>query len=413
MKNGLLQLAACALAVASMSMFAGCKDDAAGGNTTGTSTGTAGSGSEQSGDTIKIGLVVSQNGELRPWGVDCEAGAKLAEKQINDAGGIGGKKVELLIGDSNSKPEEGKSAAAKLASENVIGMIGEVSSGITKQIKTVALEKGIPLVAVGATNPEITQEGQGLISRVCYTDDLQGPVMAVFAYDKGLRKVAIMTDQKQPYSTGLSKTFAEKFKALGGQIVAEEFYQSGENQFSGQLTRVKSKNPDGIFMSGYFTEVGPMARQIRQLGMDKAVLMGGDGWDSSDLVSSGGDAIVGGYFCNHYNDAEDRKEVKDFLEAFKANNNGNLPGTTMGALGYDAAMVVFDSLKRLAAASKEINSKNLAEEIMATENYPGVSGSITLKGTHGDPAKRALVVEVQKTAFVFNKAYEASEVMAR
>lgn len=412
MKNGLLQIAACALAVASMSLFAGCKENTGGDTGTGTST-SSGSGSTASGDTIKIGLVVSQNGELRPWGVDCEAGAKLAEKQINDAGGIGGKKVELIIGDSNSKPEEGKSAAAKLASENVIALIGEVASGITKQMKTVALEKGIPLVAVGATNPEITQEGNGLISRVCYTDDLQGPVMAKFAYDKGLRKIAVMTDQKQPYSTGLSKTFSAKFKELGGQIVAEEFYQSGENQFSGQLTRVKSKTPDGIFMSGYFNEVGPMARQIRQLGMKDAVLLGGDGWDSADLVSSGGDAIVGGFFCNHYSDSEDRKEVKDFLDAFKANNNGNPPGTTMGALGYDAAMVVFDSLKRLDAAKKEINSKNLAEEIMATENFPGVSGGITLKGTTGDPAKRALVVEVQKTAFVFSKAYEPSEVLAK
>jgi len=412
MKNGLLQIAACALAVASMSLFAGCKDDTAGG-TTGTSTSGGGNTNAQSGETLNIGLVASENGEQRPWGVDCIAGAKLAEKEINDAGGIGGKMVKLMIEDSNSKPEEGKSAAAKLASQNVLALVGEVASGITIQMKAIALEKGIPLVAVGATRADITADGQGLISRVCYTDDMQGKVMAVFAYDQGLRKVAVMTDQKLPYSTGLSETFIAQFKKLGGEIVSEQKYQSGESQFNGQLTQIKSKNPDGIFMSGYFNEVGPMARQIRQLGMKDAVLMGGDGWDSAELVSAGGDAIVGGYFCNHYNDAEDRPEVKSFLEAFKANNNGELPGTTMGALGYDATKLVIDALKRLDAAKKEINSKNLAEEIMATEGFAGVSGSITLKGTTGDPEKRALIVKVQKDGFVFEKAYDTKEVNAR
>lgn len=410
MKNGLLQLAACALAVASMGFLTGCKDP---GSTGGSSTNNSGSsgGSTASGDVLLIGMVASENGELRPWGVDCVAGGRLAEKEINDAGGIGGKMVKLVVEDSNSRPEEGKSAAAKLASQHVLALIGEVSSGITKQIKTVALEQNIPLVAVGATNPEITQDSKGLVSRVCYTDDLQGPVMAQFAWDKGLRRVAVMTDQKQPYSVGLSETFKAKFKQLGGEIVAEEFYQSGENQFSGQLTRVKSKKPDGIFMSGYFPEVGPMARQIRNLGMSDVVLLGGDGWDSSELISNGGDAIVGGYFCNHYNEKDDRPEVKSFLDAFKAANNGNLPGTTMGALGYDATKLVIDAMQRLDAAGKEINSKNLAEEIYNTENFRGVSGDITLKGMNGDPPKRALVVEVQKGGFVFEKAYEASEIL--
>ncbi len=392
-----------------MGFLAGCKDPGSSGS--GTSTSGSGGGSTASGDVLLIGMVASENGELRPWGVDCVAGGRLAEKEINDAGGIGGKMVRLIVEDSNSKPEEGKSAAAKLAGQNVLALIGEVSSGITKQIRTVAIEQGIPLVAVGATHPEITQDSNGLVSRVCYTDDLQGPVMAQFAWDQGLRRVAVMTDQKQPYSIGLSKTFSDKFKALGGEIVVEQFYQSGENQFSGQLTLVKSRNPDGIFMSGYFPEVGPMARQIRSLGMRDVVLLGGDGWDSAELVSNGGDAIVGGFFCNHYNEKDDRPEVAAFLDSFKAANNGNLPGTTMGALGYDATKLVIDAMKRLHDAGKEINSKTLAEEIANTEGFRGVSGDITLKGKNGDPPKRALVVKVQKDGFVFEKAYEASDIL--
>jgi branched-chain amino acid transport system substrate-binding protein len=412
MKNGLLQIAALSLALVSMSFIGGCKDpNAAGTDKPGTTTG-SGSGTASTGDEIKIGLVASQNGELRPWGVDCIAGAQMAVDQINASGGIGGKKIDLMIQDSNSKPEEGKSAAAKLASDGVVALVGEVSSGITKQIKTIALEKGSPLVAVGATKPDITADGQGLISRVCYTDDMQGPVMAVFAYkDKGLRRVAVMTDNKQPYSQGLSETFKKKFTELGGEIVAEEFYQSGENQFGGQITRLKGAKPDGIFMSGYFPEVGPMARQIRDNGIKDAILMGGDGWDSKEIVQSGGDAIVGGFFCNHYSNEDNRPEVAKFLTDFKAANGGNLPGTTMGALGYDAVNLVIDALKRLDSAKKEINSKNLAEEIMKTEGFRAVSGDITLKDTNGDPAKRALVVEVTKTDQKFVKGYEPADVL--
>ncbi|MCA0360567.1 MAG: ABC transporter substrate-binding protein [Armatimonadetes bacterium] len=412
-RNSLLQIGACAMALASLAWLGGCKDTAASGGDT-KEPAASGGGATATGDVIKIGLVASQGGDLRPWGQDCIAGARLAEAEINAAGGIGGKKIQLIVEDSNSKPEEGKSAAEKLASEGVIGLVGEVASGITLQMKTVAMDRGLPLIAVGATNPDVTKDSNGLVSRVCYTDDVQGPVMAFFAYnDLKLRKVAIMTDNKQPYSQGLSASFAKRFKELGGEIVGEEFYQSGENQFGGQLTSIKSKNPDGIFMSGYFTEVGPMARQIRQQGMTNVKLMGGDGWDSTELTSSGGDAIVGGYFCNHYNNAEDRPEVQDFLKKFREANNGNDPGTTMAALGYDATMLMIDALKRMDAAKATMDSATLAKTISETVDFPGVSGKITLQGMNGDPEKRALVVQVTKTGQEFVKAYEPSEVVAK
>ncbi len=399
-----------ALAAISLALFAGCKPTDKGGD--GTSGGSSGNNQAATGDTINIGLVCSQNGDLRPWGQDSLNGATLAIEEFNAKNLLGGKKVVLSVEDSNSKPEEGKSAAEKLASNGVLCLIGEVASGITIQMKDVALENGIPLVAVGATKPEITKDGKGLISRVCYNDDLQGPVMAVFAWDKGLRRIAVMTDNKQPYSQGLSKTFKDKFIALGGQIVAEEFYQSGENQFGSQITNIKSKNPDGIFMSGYFNEVGPMARQIRDSGMKTQVLLGGDGWDSKDIMISGGNAIIGGFYCNHYHNDEDRPVVKEFLSKFKAKYN-DIPGTTMGALGYDATMLVCDALARMTKDGKPYDSKTLAEYIDNTEGFPGVSGDITLKGMNGDPLKRALVVSVQKDGFKFEKAYEASEVTSR
>lgn len=420
MKNGIVQIGLMALAAMAIGLT-GCNngESAGGGGTEGGGDGgtvvQSGSGNEQEGDTIKIGIIASLNGELRPWGIDCYEGAKLAVDEINSAGGIDGKQIELIRQDSNSKAEEGKTAAEKLASEGVLGIIGEVSSSITLQIKEVAVAKGIPQVAVGATNPKVTQNSNGLVYRVCYTDDLQGPVMAKFAYDYlGIRNVAVMTDQAQAYSQGLSEAFINAFEEMGGTIVDEQSYETKQNQFGPQITAIKSKNPQGIFISGYFNEAGPMARQIRQQGLSKedVVLFGGDGWDSSEIVASGGEAIVGGYLCNHYNDEDTRPQVAEFLAKWKAANlETEKPGTTMAALGYDATALMIDALKRCAAAGDALNSTNLAKHLGETEGFEAVSGTITLKGTDGDPPKRALVVQLEQDGSQsFVEDYEASEV---
>lgn len=414
-----------AAGIFSLGIAAGCKTEANNGGTTGEATtggsasGTTGDsgmasnrpepkgdGNAVDGDTIKIGLVASRTGPLQPWGQDCINGAELAVEQANEAGGIDGKMIELIIQDSESLPEKGKNAAENLAAQGVVGLLGEVSSGITGQIADVAYETGVPNVAVGATKPSITEQSNNVF-RVCYTDDFQGPVMAKFAYDDlGLRKVAVMTDIKQPYSQGLSESFKKNFVDMGGEIIIEENYESGATQFSGQLSNIKESSPDGIFLSGYFNEVGPIAKQARDLGIDKSVkLMGGDGWDSAEILSSGGDAIVGGYFCNHYNEREDRAQVTDFLSAFQA-KFGTKPGTTMGALGYDATALMIDALKR----ADSLDSKALTAAIEDTEGFEGVSGTITLKGQSGDPLKRALVVELQPEGQVFAKDFSPEEV---
>lgn len=357
------------------------------------------------GDTIKIGLVASQNGDLRPWGADSVYGARLAISEINDAGGVNGKKVELLVEDSNSSPEQGKTAAEKLGGSGIQVMVGEVASGITRQMADVAFSKGIPLIAVGATNPDITK-GKANIFRVCYTDDLQGPVMAKFAFEElGLKKIAVLTDQAQPYSVGLSASFVEKFKALGGEIVSQQDYKSKDTQFGAQLTNLRQFSPDGMFLSGYFNEVGPIVKQAVQAGLKNVKFLGGDGWDSKEILTNGGEAIVGSYFCNHYNNEDEREEVQNFLTKWKA-KYAVAPGTTMGALAYDSVMLAADAMKR----AKTLDGKGIIEALEATEGFRGVSGDITLKGNKGNPPKRAIVVELTPDGQKFAKAYEASEV---
>lgn len=348
-------------------------------------------------DAIKIGLVASVSGDQKPWGDDQKEGAELAVKEFNDAGGVDGKKVALVLGDSGSKADQAKTAAEKVLSDKVIGIVGEVSSGNTIQIAKSAKDKNVPVVAVGATRTDLTEVGN--VWRVCYTDDFQGPVMAAFAYEKlKLRKIAVMTDMNLPYSQGLSKSFVEKFKALGGAIVKEASYESGGKQtpdYASLLTEIKAAAPDGMFLSGYFPEVGPIAKQAKSAGLDNVKFLGGDGWDSDQLLVSGGDAIVGGFFCNHYNSFDTRPQVKTFLDKWKKAHDGKDPSTTMAALGYDATALILDALKR----AKTKDAAGLSAALEETENFAGVSGDIKLKGMKGNPPKRAIVVEVtQKDA---------------
>jgi branched-chain amino acid transport system substrate-binding protein len=389
---------------------AGGGGGAAGGGAGGAGTFTLDSGDPTNVDKerIQIGLVASLNGELRPWGKDSENGARLAVTEFNQAGGLDGRMVQLLIEDSGSKPEQGRTAAERLISKGAIAVIGEVASGITAQVALAATARNVPVVAVGATRDDITELGDNIF-RVCYTDSLQGPVMAQFAYDDlGLRRIAIVTDRKQPYSTGLSNSFRQHFQKLGGQVVTEEFYESGQTQFGGQLTNLRARNPDGLFLSGYFNEVGPLVRQARDAGIQAKVL-GGDGWDSSEILVSGGEAILGGYFCNHYNNQEDRAEVKTFLDLWgQAPFEQKVPGTTMGALGYDATALVLDALKR----ASDTTPAAIAEAIANTEGFQGVSGEITLRGMNGNPPKRALVVQLTEEGQVPVRSFAPEDLTA-
>lgn len=224
MVNNMKHFCTCWVALIS-AVFSGCngnkaEDTATGGGTGGTATtsgGDSGSGARPkvtaptvaaSGDTIKIGIVGSLTGDQKPWGEDSINGAKMAVEEFNAAGGLSGKKIELLVGDSMSKPEQAKSATEKMLSDGAIAIVGEVASGHTIQIAKAAYPKAVPVIAIGATKTTLTDEGENVF-RVCDTNDFQGPV-AKFAFDElQLKKVAFMTDNKQPYSQGLSKSFAE------------------------------------------------------------------------------------------------------------------------------------------------------------------------------------------------------------
>jgi branched-chain amino acid transport system substrate-binding protein len=407
------------LAIAlSMAMLAGCKpkDGANGGtaageapawvpvkqiewfdagiDTGGTRPESTGAGNTQDGDTIKIGMIASLSGSEKPWGDESKRGAQLAVDMVNEAGGINGKKIELLVEDSAGLPATGKTATERLvSSKHVLAMLGEVASGVTGPSAEVCQGAGVPIISIGSTRTDLSNTGN-MFFRVCYTDAFQGAMLAKFAYeDLKLKNVAILTDKQLPYSVGLSNDFRTYFEKLGGKIIAEDFYEKGTTDFKGQLTNLKAEKPDGLFCSGYFTEIGPIARQKAAVGLE-GPMFGGDGWDSSELLTAGGDGIMGCYYSNHYSNLEERPEVQDFVTKFK-DKYGAEPANAMGALGYDAALVLIDALKR----ASSMDSKSIRDAIATTKGLAAVSGTITM-GPDGNAQKPGLILQA--------KMYDAS-----
>lgn len=214
--------------------------------------------------------------------------------------------------------------------------------------------------------------------------------MAKFATENlKLKKVAILRDVKSDYSVGLGDVFAAKFKELGGTIVADVSYQSLDVDFKAQLTQIKSKAPDGIFVPGYYTEVGLIARQARELGIT-APLMGGDGWDSPKLSEIGQKAIEGGYFSNHYSNESTDPIAVEFLKKFQAKFGTSADG--LSAAGYDAAKILFTAMANASEPKPEL----IRDELAKIKDYAGVTGKITMDSNR-NAVKSAVVVQVKGT----------------
>ena len=324
-------------------------------------------------DVIKIGQFVSLSGNTATFGQSTDKGVQLALGEINAAGGVLGKQVKVITEDTQSKPETSKTAVLKLLrQDHVVALIGEIASSRTLAAAPEAQRAKIPLVTPGSTNPEVTEKGD-YIFRICFIDPFQGQVMARFAAKElKLMKAALLTDVKNDYSVGLAKFFKEEYEKLGGKIVAEESYSEGDSDFKAQLTSIKSEEPDILVIPGYYTEVGMIANQSRELGMDQ-IMLGGDGWDSSKTAEIGGEAIEGSYYTNHYATDDPNPVVQGFIKKYKEKYEGETPDA-MAALGYDAMRLVADAIKRAGTT----DSAKLRQAIADTKDFAGVTGSITI-----------------------------------
>jgi branched-chain amino acid transport system substrate-binding protein len=346
------------------------------------------------GDTIKIGEVGSMTGSEATFGTTTHNGIALAFEKLNAAGGIKGKKLTLISLDNQGKPDEAATAAEKLISQDkVSALLGEVASSRSLAMAPIAQKSKIPMITPSSTNPRVTETGD-YIFRVCFIDPFQGAVMSKFAAETlKAKKAAILRDVKSDYSVGLSEVFTKEFKKAGGEIVVDTSYSAGDMDFKSQLTAIRAKNPDAIYVPGYYTEVGLIARQARELGI-KAPLMGGDGWDSPKLKEIAGKSIDGSYFSNHYSEEDTSERVQNFIAEYKA-KYGEVPNG-LAAMGYDAANVLADALTR----AKSFASADLRDAIAATKDFPGVTGIITLNAKR-DVEKAAVVLKVADGRFKY------------
>jgi branched-chain amino acid transport system substrate-binding protein len=347
-----------------------------------------GAKSDPNSHEIVIGEFGSLTGTTATFGISTKNGIDMAIDDINKEGGLLGKKVRVIVEDDQGKPEEAQTVVTKLITKDqVAAVLGEVASSRTMAAAPVAQQNGIPLISPSSTNPKVTEIGD-YIFRVCFIDPFQGLVMAKFATNTlKVKNVAILRDIKNDYSVGLADVFVDNFKKMGGNIVANESYSEGDTDFSAQLTSIKSKNPQAVFMPGYYTEVGLVVRQAKKLGLTIPFL-GGDGWDSPKLIEIGGDAVNGSYYSNHFSVDDPNPMIQKFVTAYKAKYSAT-PDALAG-LGYDAASILFDAIKRAGTT----DGAKVHDAIASTKDFSGITGKITLDKDR-NAVKPAVVLQVK------------------
>lgn len=336
---------------------------------------------------ILLGTYSSNTGATGSFGVLQKQGMDMAIEEINAKGGINGKKIVHINYDNKSENDETLAVVNRLISQdNVLAIIGEATSGKSKIGAQIAQSNKIVMLTPSATNPEVTQVGN-YIFRACFIDPFQGYVMAKFMNENlKFKKAAILRDVKSDYSVGLSDVFQEELKKMGGEIVADLSYQEGDIDFKSQLTAIKAKNPDVIFVPGYYNEVALIAKQKKELGM-KQVMLGGDGWSSPKLYEIAKDAINGNYFSNHYTTESTDPKTIEFVKNYKAKFSQD--ADVMAALGYDAVYLMAEAIKN----TKTLSRETVREELAKIKNFHGVTGEISMNEKR-DAVKSAVVVKV-------------------
>jgi branched-chain amino acid transport system substrate-binding protein len=362
-------------------LMAGCKGGAQ-------NTGSSGDGG---GDVIKIGANLELSGGVASYGRSAADGIELAFEEINKKGGIDGKKLKLVKVDNKSDAAEATNGAIKLISQDqVVAIIGASTSTNTLAQVQVAQDNKVPLITPTGTNPTITNKDGKVneyVFRTCFIDPFQGTVAAKFALDElKVKNAAVIIDTSSDYSKGLASAFKKSFEENGGKIVGEEAYVAKDTDFRATLTRIKSANPEFIFLPGYYEEVGLIVKQARELGINVPI-MGGDGWDSPTLVEiAGPEALNNTFITNHYSANDPDEKIQSFVKAFKEKYNKTPDG--FAALGYDTAYFIADAIKR----AGEANPEKIKEALAQTKDLALVSGVITLDENH-DPIKSATILE--------------------
>lgn len=363
-----------------------------------------GCGSESAADkdSIKIGANLELTGNSASFGTSAKNGIDLAVKEVNDAGGVLGKKLVVVTADNRSEAAEAANAMQKLADDKVVAMIAPNTSSNALAGAGAVAEAKVPAISPGGSNPKVTVDPatnkvRQYMFRATFIDPFQGRVMANFATKSlNAKTAAIYIDNSSDYSKGLAQFFKEAFTANGGKIVAEEAFLQKDTDFKAALTNIKGTNPDVIFIPAYYQEVGMIVKQAREMGIT-CPLLGGDGWDSNKLAEiAGKDNLVNTFFSNHYS-AEDKSPASvKFVESYKKTYNSN--PDAFAALGYDCVMMIVNAIKTANSA----DPAKITEALAATKDFQGATGTMTYDANH-DPIKAAFIMTFKDGNQIFKE----------
>ncbi|MGA9756495.1 MAG: ABC transporter substrate-binding protein [Desulfobaccales bacterium] len=341
---------------------------------------------------IKIGLYLPMTGSAAAMGQMVWEGVQVAHKLQPQ---VLGQPVKLILVDTRSDRIEAANAVSRLIEKDRVAVIiGEVISSDTLAGVPIAERAGIPNISPTATSPLVTQNRQYAF-RACFEDGLQGRIAARFAWeDLKARKVALLIDQAQDYCVGLANFFKEEFQRRGGRIVATSYIQTGDQDFTAQISALKGANPDLIYAPNYYAEDALLAKQVQDLGL-KIPILTGDGAQVPELLTIGGPAVDGMYFTAHFHRQGINTDLgKRFMQAYEAAYHKPVDG--FSALGGDSYFLLTAAMHRAGGA----DGAKVAQALAATQNFAGVTGTTTMGPNH-NPIKGVTIIKVEQGQFVY------------
>ena len=340
-----------------------------------------------SGDTIRIGAIGPLSGDVSQYGVAAINGAKMYIDEINAAGGIMGKQVELLVEDEEGQADKAVTAYNKLVNDDkVVALIGDVTSKPSIAVAQIAAQTGFPIISPTGTAPDITMTGPSVF-RACFLDSFQGQKLAEYALQKlNAKTAAILYNSADDYSDGLREAFSAKAKELGLEIVAEEAYSETDVDYKAQLTNISSKNPDILFLPDYYSTVALIAAQVKEIGMT-STLLGADGWDGVLNATNDAANLEGAYYINHYSAQDPNEVVQNFLKTYK--ETYQMDANSFSALGYDAAKILCGAIEAAQSTEPEAIVKAMQESSTA-----GVTAGQITFDENGNPIKEASILQI-------------------
>jgi branched-chain amino acid transport system substrate-binding protein len=332
-------------------------------------------------DVVKLGVLGPTTGDYSLYGESVRDGALLAAKEINAAGGVDGKMIEIVSYDTKGDPVEGVNAYNRLRDQDgVTALVGGTFSGVTLGIKDLAVADNMPMLTPTATNANVTLDAANVF-RACYTDAYQGQVAAVFTRDElGAKTAAVLYNKDDAYSEGVAQAFIDEF---GDGVVLVEAYGASDDDYSAVLSKVKDAGVDAVFLPDYISTVGVVLTQMDSLGLDVPVV-GADGWDG--IEGDYADVAEGMYFTNHYAKDDESALVQDFISNYSAEYQ--MDPNALSALGYDAVYVMVEAIKAGGDDSQAI------VDALAATDFQGVTGHVTFD-SNGDPMKSISVITIK------------------